>query len=336
MDEPRLPHGTERPERPSRLIGLGAAIVALGLCTGLAAIGLRATVPGDAAAASAQASALPTGAAAARGSVLGTPTAPPPRLSVTGPLALIADDIALPRESDDGWSGTNYQVSLCPGPSAQYPGLRTANDLRVIHAVGQNPQRVQLLAVTADEEAATALVRQLTRPFESCRFRGAEIGTRATAPIKGDQWQEGTMLAISLPGDDGEAQVNGYLVVARAGRAVVAQTVVGVEAPATDGRSVDQSVAGELQAFLDAMSERVCRYRAGGCYTPPPPVYTPPPGSVPLADGSYQLPDGSVVAPDGSLLTPAPAEPEPVPEVPAAPVDQQPPPPPGQLVPAQP
>lgn len=313
MDELRLPHGTERPERPSRLIGLAAVIVGLGLCTGLAAIGLTATVPDHSATSTAQGPAVPTGVATVPGYGQSTPDAPPPRLSATGPLALIADDISLPREGDPGWSGTNYDVSLCPGPRATYPALTTVNDLRVLHSLDQNPRRVQLLAVAADEGAASGLVRQLSRPFENCRLRGAEAGARASAPIEGDQWQEGSMLALSLPGDDGDAAVNGYIVVARAGRAVVAQTIVGKSAPATDGSGIHEGTSDELQGFLDAMSERVCRYRAAGCYTPPPPVYAPPMGSVQLPDGSFQLPDGSVVAPDGTVLVPAP-QPEPVPD----------------------
>lgn len=300
-----MPHGTEGPERPSRLVGLAAAVAGLGLCTGLAALGLTGTVPGGSAAGTTRPPAS-AATAAATGSADAEPTAPPPRLVATGPLALIADDIALPREEDPGWSGTNYDVSPCPGQPATYPALSTVNDLRVIHSLARDPRRVRLLAVTADEGAAADLVRQLAHPFESCRLRGAEAGTRSAAPVEGDQWQEGTMLAVSLSGEDGHAPVNGYLVVARAGRAVVAQTVVGASAPVTDGVAVHQGLADELQDFLDTMADRVCRYRSTGCHTPLPPRYEPPAGSVALPDGVFQLPDGSVVAADGTLLIPAP------------------------------
>lgn len=310
--EPRLPHGTEGSQRPSRLLALAVAILGLGVCTGLAALGLTLTAPDAGTAGTARAPGPPTGAVATGpGHGRPDPTAAPPRLVAHGPLALIADDILLPQEQDPGWSGTNYDVSLCPGRPATYPGLTTAHDLRVIHSLAPDPHRVRLLAVTADEGAAAALVRQLARPFESCRLRGAEAGARAAAPIEGDQWQEGTMLAVSLPGEDGQAGASGYLVVARAGRAVVAQTVVGRSAPGTDGTAIHRDVADELQGFLDTMSEQVCRYRATGCHTPPPPRYGPPPGAALLADGTFQLPDGGVVAADGTLLVPAPAGPAP-------------------------
>lgn len=304
LDEPRLPgDAAERPERPARLIGLAAVVVGLGLCTGVAALGLQ----GGAVAAQSPTSA-PAGAAttAAALPAAGADTATtPPRLSATGPLALIADDIRLPQEDDPGWSGTNWDVSLCSEPRPRYDWLTTANDLRVIHTLAANPRRLQLMAVGRDETAAANLVRDLSQPFVSCRVRGAEAARTADAAIEGDQWQEGRILALSVEDQD----VNAYLVVARAGRAVVAQARYGSSLPATDGSTVDEATVKELQGFLDTMAERVCRYREGGCYTPPPPVHLPPPGSMQLPDGTWQLPDGSVVDQAGSLMAPAPTVP---------------------------
>ena len=319
-DELRLPQSTERPEPRSRLIALAAVIVGLGLCTGIAAIGLRMSDPVAAASPTDQAApGAPT--AAAPGAAGATADAPPPRLSATGALALIADDITLSGENDKGWSGANYEVTVCPGPKPQYQGLRTVNDLRVLHTLADNPRRQRVLAIAASEGEASGLLSELSQPFISCRVGGEEAGTRFSEEITGDQWQEGRILAISVEEPDGTPDVNGYLVVARAGRAVVAQSITGSALPRTDGTRMDESLSEELQGFLDAMSDRVCRYREGGCYTPPPPIYQAPPGSVLLPDGTFQLPDGSVVDAQGTLLRPAPA-PVPPPEQPGDPTPE--------------
>lgn len=325
--ELRLPNRGERGDPPARLVGLLALVVALGVCTGIAAVGVTVSDPARVSASDSAAVGAAPGSGPATPGAAATTTADTPRAPITasGALAIIADDVRLPSESDLAWSGTNYDVALCAGARPSYPALQTVNDVRVVNTLTDEPRRTQLIAVAADENQARQLVQELVQPFRSCRVQGQEAATTSTHEIVGDQWQGGGSYSASVTDPGSRDPQVGYLVVGRAGRAVVAQTIVGRALPIGPGGAPDPGLDAGQQAFLDAMSEQVCRYRAQGCYIPPPPPYQPPDGSVLLPDGTWQVPDGSVVGPDGTVLIPAPVSADPPADQPAVPPAEPPP-----------
>lgn len=305
--ELRLPNRGDDGDPPSRLVALAALVVALGICAGVAAVGVRISDPSRVQA-TATSGTGPGGQPGAVAPGSAAPTSPTPHqpITATGTLGIIADDIHLPNESDGAWSGTNYDIALCAGARPGYSTLRRANDLRVVNTLSDDPQRTQVIAIAADENQARQIVQELSQPFRTCRLGGQEAATVVERDITGEQWQGGASYVTQVTDPGARDPYIGYLVVGRAGRAVVAQTIVGRSLPHPDGGRTDPGLDAAQQSFLDAMAPQVCRYRNDGCYTPPPPPYAPPDGSVLLDDGTWLLPDQSVVAPDGTVLVPAP------------------------------